>query len=153
MTGLETIFEEHLLECKRAVDEIRSSIDCALGSTSTIQATCQAVGFYPRISPVFLLQRLTRSFWSELEADWRECLVNYSLSLAYAQRAERLVHASRRPDKRTDLLKELVNMGSHGCYEGNPLAFPENLILLRARKGTNLVMCVVLCSHRCRVGF
>ncbi len=129
LTGLETVFENHLLECKRAADEIRSSIDSALGSTSTIQTTCQAVGFYPRISPVFLLQRLTRSFWTELEADWRECLINYGLSLAYTQRAERLVHASRHSDQQADLLKELVNMGSHGCCEGDPLAFPENLIL------------------------
>ena len=94
-----------------------------------IDATCQNATLYPRISPVSLLQRLTRAFWGELPSDWRICLVNYGLSLAYVQRAERLVNASRRPDRRTDLLKELQNMGCHGCDEGDPLAFPENLLL------------------------
>ena len=56
-------------------------------------------------------------------------MVNYGLSLAYGQRGERLVLASRRPDKRTDLLKELANMGCYGRDEGDLLTFAENLIL------------------------
>jgi hypothetical protein len=127
--SLESVFEEYLLKCKRAAEEIRTSIDDVLSGDSMIHKTCQGAGLYPRISPIFLLQRLTRAFWGELPMDWRVCLVNYGLSLTYVQRAERLVNTSRRLDRQTDLLKELLNMGSHGCDEGNPSAFPETLIL------------------------
>ncbi|KAK4182801.1 hypothetical protein QBC35DRAFT_395228 [Podospora australis] len=126
---LESIFEECLLRCKQTTEEIRSNIDEALRGQSTADVVAQAARLYPRISPVFLLQRLARAFWDELSMDWRVCLVNYGLSLVYLQRAERLVRASRRRDRQTDLLKELLNMGSHGCNEGDPLTFPESLVL------------------------
>jgi hypothetical protein len=128
-TALETVFEDYLLQCKQAAEKIRSSIDEVLRGQSIADTACQGTSLYPRISPSFLLQRLTRGFWDDLSTGWQACLVNYGLSLAYLQRAERLVSASRRPEKRADLLKELLNMGSHGCDEGDPLAFPENLVL------------------------
>jgi hypothetical protein len=105
---LGSVLGVYLHECKLRAEEIRHEIDKVLsGGQSLVDATCQAANLYPRISPIFLLQRLTRVFWNELPSDWRICLVNYGLSLAYVQRAERLVNASRRPDRRTDLLKEL----------------------------------------------
>jgi hypothetical protein len=126
---LEGVFRDHFFQCQRATEKIRSSIEDALSGQSIVEATCQGSSFYPRISPVFLLQRLTQDFWGGLSKDWQICLVNYALSLAYVQRAERLVNASRRLEKEADLLKELRNMGSHKTEEGDPMEFPENLIL------------------------
>ncbi|KAK4235167.1 hypothetical protein C8A03DRAFT_46641 [Achaetomium macrosporum] len=115
---LQGTFEKYLLQCKRTVEEIRRSIDQTLAGESIADATCKAAGLYPRISAVFLLQRLTRSFWNDLPMDWRACL-----------RAERLVKGSRHLDRPADLLKELLNTGSHGHEGGDPLTFPESLIL------------------------
>ncbi|KAH6623091.1 hypothetical protein F5144DRAFT_623147 [Chaetomium tenue] len=126
---LERIFRDHLLDCKQATETIRSKIDNALRGQSIAEANCQGSSLYPRISPVFLLQRLSREFWDDLPVGWRVCLVNYALSLAYVQRAERLVNASRRPERQADLLKELRNMGNHNSQEGDPMTFPENLII------------------------
>ncbi|KAK3293166.1 uncharacterized protein B0H64DRAFT_327170 [Chaetomium fimeti] len=126
---LESVFRGHLLQCKRAAENIRGNIEDALRGQSIAEATCQGSNLYPRISPVFLLRRLTWAFWDDLPQDWRACLVNYALSLIYVQRAERLINASRRPERQADLLKELRNMGSHNCEEGDPMIFPENLIL------------------------
>ncbi|KAL2132090.1 hypothetical protein VTI74DRAFT_4243 [Chaetomium olivicolor] len=126
---IESVFEEHFVKCQERAEQIRSSIDEALAGQSITDAICQSVALYPRISPVFLFQRLTRAFWADLPTDWRECLINYGLSLAYLQRAERLVNESRRPDRRADLLKEILNMGSHVCEEGDPMTFPESLVL------------------------
>ncbi|KAL2261316.1 hypothetical protein VTK26DRAFT_4409 [Humicola hyalothermophila] len=123
------MFEEHLLKCQGEVEELRADIDRSLSAQSLAAQICQASGLYPRVSPVFLLQRLTRTFWETLPADWQLCLVNYGLSLAYLQRAERLVNISRCPDRRNDLLKELLNTGTHGCEEGDPLNYPEGLLL------------------------
>jgi hypothetical protein len=129
LTDLESVFEEYLLRCKQDTERIRSSVHNALSGQTVVEATCQGTGLYPRISPIFLLQRLGRAFWKDLPADWRACLVNYALSLVHLQRAERLLHASRRPERSTDLLKEVSNMGSHDSEEGDPLSFPENLLL------------------------
>ncbi|AEO68380.1 uncharacterized protein THITE_2145549 [Thermothielavioides terrestris NRRL 8126] len=126
---LKRALEKYLRKCRLASEEIRSCIDNALRGHSLTDTLCQAAGLYPRISNIFLLERLSRAFWKDLSPEWRECLVNYGLSLAYLQQAERLVAASRRADRQTDLLKELLNTGSHGCQEGDPLSFPESLLL------------------------
>ena len=126
---LDSVFRDHFLQCQQATEKIRSSIEDALSGRSIVEVTSQGSSLYPRISPVFLLQHLTRGFWGSLSEGWQVCLVNYALSLAYVQRAERLVNASRRPERQADLLKELRNMGSHNSEEGDPMTFPENLVL------------------------
>ncbi|KAJ4291237.1 hypothetical protein N0V88_006237 [Collariella sp. IMI 366227] len=125
----EQVFERYLIKCQKTAEEIKKSIDKVLSGNSTTEIICYSAGLYPRISPVFLFQRLTRAFWAKLPEDWRLCLINCGLSLAYLQRAERLINTSRRPDRRADLLKELRNMGSHGLEEGDPMTFPESLLL------------------------
>ncbi|KAK4120622.1 hypothetical protein N657DRAFT_665989 [Parathielavia appendiculata] len=112
---LEAAFEEYLTSCKQATSKIRRSIGDTLGGKSVAEEVGQGALLYPRISPIFLLQRLSRVFWNNLPADWR--------------RAERLINALQRPDCRTDFLKELSNMGSHECGEGEPLVFPETVLL------------------------
>jgi hypothetical protein len=126
---LERVFRYHLLQCQRATEKIRDSIEDALSGRSIVEVTSRRSSLYPRISPVFLLQRLTRDFWDGLSEGWQACLINYALSLAYVQRAERLINASRRPERQADLLKELRNMGSHNSEEGDPMTFPESLVL------------------------
>jgi hypothetical protein len=129
LVDLESIFEQHLLHCKQTAEKIRSQIDHALSTRSFIDHVAKDASLFPRVSPVFLLQHLSRAFWSKLSGPWREALVNYALSLAYLQRAERLLTAGRRHDRRSDLLKEMSNMGSHDSNEGDPLVFPESLLL------------------------
>ncbi|KAL2186630.1 hypothetical protein L209DRAFT_711026 [Thermothelomyces heterothallicus CBS 203.75] len=126
---LRSIFEVHLCECKQTVEEIRGAIEETLSPRSIVDATLQTAGLYPRISPIFLLRRLTRDFWADLSEGWRECLANYALSLSYLQRAQRLVNASSDPSKRTELLREIQTTGTHESDDGNPLVFPENLLL------------------------
>ncbi|GAB1318054.1 ubiquitinyl hydrolase 1 [Madurella fahalii] len=128
--NLRSVFDGYLIRCRCEAEQIRKSIDEALRGRCIAEDICHASGLYPRISPVFLLQHLSRAFWGNLPTDWKVCLVNYGLSLVYLLRAERLANASRRPKRRTDFLKELLNPGSHECSnEGDPLDYPENLIL------------------------
>lgn len=127
--SLESIFQEHLLQCKRAAERIRTAIDETLSTKSIVDATFQAACLYPRISPDFLLGRLRQRSWVKLSDDWPNCLVNYGLTLTYLQRAERLVNASSGTGRRTELLQEILNTGSHECEDGDLLAFPESLLL------------------------
>lgn len=129
LINLTSLFDGCLIRCLAEAEQIRKSIDEALRGRCIAHEICRDSGLYPRISPVFLLQRLTRTCWKTLPPDWRVCLVNYGLSLVYLQRAERLAKASRCPNRQTDFVKELLNLGSHGCSEGDPLKYPENLIL------------------------
>jgi len=106
------------------------SAELALAGTSIAHQVCLDAGAYPRISPMFLLQRLTRGFWTQLPAQWQGCLVDLALSLVYFQRAERLHdHCSRLPERRGDLQRELSNSGDHQNPEWDPLKYPENLLL------------------------
>lgn len=126
---LRRMLEEDLIKCQTEAREMRGKIDEALKGHSITSQVCLASGMYPRISPIFLLQRLSRMFWGQLSQDWRDCLVNYGLSLAYLQRADRLFKASSCPERKSDLIKELLNTGSHGSDEGDPLKYPESLLL------------------------
>ncbi|KAL2159331.1 hypothetical protein VTH06DRAFT_2334 [Thermothelomyces fergusii] len=126
---LKDMFEIHLRECKHTMKQIRTAIEETLSSRSIVDATFQKAALYPRISPIFLLQRLSHDSWPSLSEGWRQCLVNYALSLVYMQRAQRLVIASSSPAKQTELLKEIQNLGAHGLDEGNPLVYPESLLI------------------------
>ncbi|KAK4459473.1 hypothetical protein QBC42DRAFT_299412 [Cladorrhinum samala] len=101
-----------------------------LSGSSIAYQVCNDAGVFPRISPVFLLQRLTRSFWGDLSKPWRCYLVYFALSLVYLQRAERLAsYASDLPRRREDLQRELANAGDHENEEWDPLEYPESLLL------------------------
>lgn len=91
LTGLETVFKEHFLEYKRIQYPLR--LGQHLDDSGNLPSGRFLPSHFARVpAPA------PCSFWSELEADWRECLANYGLSLASAQTAKRLVYASRRSD-------------------------------------------------------
>ncbi|KAK3374532.1 hypothetical protein B0T24DRAFT_577590 [Lasiosphaeria ovina] len=121
---------EKLQKAQERYDSIRRSVEIALTGTSIAHQVCNDAGIYPRISPIFLLQRLTRVVWTQLSQPWRRCLVDLSLSLVHLQRAERLHgHYSGLPERRGDLQRELSNPGDHENPEWDPLEYPESLLL------------------------
>lgn len=121
---------KNLKRARKRYDSVRRGLELALTGTSIAYQICNDAGVYPRISPIFLLQRLTRSFWSHLSEPWRRCLVNFALSLVYLQRAERLdSYGSDLPRRREDLQRELSNPGDHENAEWDPLEYPESLLL------------------------
>lgn len=51
------------------VSEIRAAIDTALRGGSIAHQICLSAGVYPRLSPVFILRRLTRGHWGKLSRE------------------------------------------------------------------------------------
>ncbi|KAK4155980.1 hypothetical protein C8A00DRAFT_41452 [Chaetomidium leptoderma] len=113
--SLKQRLKENLILCQRQSKEIRRAIQQALGGQSIADQVCQAAGMYPRLTTIFLLERLARGFWEDMGKEWR--------------RMERIVNASRRLDRPSDFLEEVQNSGSHECEEGDPLKHPESLLL------------------------
>ncbi|KAK4220947.1 hypothetical protein QBC38DRAFT_155242 [Podospora fimiseda] len=106
------------------------ALQLGLMDTSIASQLCKDAGLYPRISPMFVLQRLTRTFWAKLSNQWRTALINLALSVVYLQRAERLqTYGSDLTRHREDLQRELSNLGDHDNPEWNPLEYPESLLL------------------------
>ncbi|KAL8396684.1 hypothetical protein RB594_003665 [Gaeumannomyces avenae] len=79
----------------------------------------------PVITPIMLLERLSKRHWAELPEAWRRCLVDYAVSLTSLQRAGRLVRAAAGNDRKR-LARELSNVGHEGW---DPIAFPDWLLL------------------------
>ncbi|KAK3689059.1 hypothetical protein B0T22DRAFT_513134 [Podospora appendiculata] len=79
-----------------------------LKGQSIAESVSAGAGLFPRISPIFLLQRLTK----------HNCLINYALALAMDQ------------TRRSDFVKELLNSGYHHHDPSvNPDDFAERLVL------------------------
>ena len=78
---------------------------------------------WPRLSPISLLQQLSRHRWTKLSIEWKGIFVAYGCSLTDLQRAERLMS---HVDNHDELLKELKTPG-HTNWE--PFDFPESLLL------------------------
>lgn len=108
--------------CRERALEIREAIEDCLQANSVAQKAAYQGGLWPRVSPVFLLQRLARHHWKELPEGWRHCITNYAIALTYLQQAERLLNSSSRP---TDLIRELMS----SAHTWDPLQYPESLLL------------------------
>lgn len=78
---------------------------------------------WPRISPIFFLQRLTRKHWQKISEGWKKCIVRYGEAITQLQRAERLLGAGENPHA---LVNELRNAG-HTAWR--PIEYPEWLLL------------------------
>ncbi|KAK3346903.1 hypothetical protein B0T25DRAFT_613574 [Lasiosphaeria hispida] len=133
LSALQLELDGNLAQCRREANAIFEAIKQALKSDSLTHQLCGSAGLYPRISPLFLLERMTRAFWQQLPGKWQHCLVNYALCLSYLQRAERLVTCgpsnSKSPGLLSDLQKELVNAGNHNCSDWDPIRYPETVLL------------------------
>jgi Protein of unknown function (DUF3638)/Protein of unknown function (DUF3645) len=128
------ILLDHLRRCKEHVHKTYVTILSAvtavneLGDSSSAQrhnpsAAAAGVKQWPRLSPIFFLQQLTRGRWQRITSDWKRCIVHYGLALTELQRAERLVSLS---GNHADLVKELRNSG-HTNW--SPVEYPESLLL------------------------
>ncbi|TVY25882.1 hypothetical protein LHYA1_G005662 [Lachnellula hyalina] len=132
-TEIKMILSGYLVHCQNHVKviytNITSNLNCPVRVDSTLlqlskfSAQAASVMQWPRLSPIFLLQQLTRCRWQKITGEWKRCIVEYGLSLTELQRAERLVSSS---DNHADLIKELQNSG-HQSW--SPLDYPESLLL------------------------
>ncbi|KAK0710370.1 hypothetical protein B0T21DRAFT_454868 [Apiosordaria backusii] len=120
---------DYLIKCQRETARMENDIVMALRGNGVAEKLCIDCEFYPRVSPIFLLQHLRRDKWNRLPTTWRVPLLNYALSLAYLQRAERLVNSYGFDNRRVDFLKELRNSGHHDNEDCDPLDWPEYLLL------------------------
>ncbi|KAK4449026.1 hypothetical protein QBC34DRAFT_351713 [Podospora aff. communis PSN243] len=117
---------ESLQTAQARFDSILKSVKVALAGTSIAQSMCFEAGIYPRISPLFLLRRLTQRFWPQLSRPWQKCLIGLALSMVLLQRAERLSVLSEHSGDRQ---RELTNPGDHENPDWDLLKYPENLLL------------------------
>ena len=123
------VLEEYVQQCQLKVERIHNAINQVLEGETVAAQICVEASIYPRLSPVFLLQRLTRSMWNTLPDDWKTCLVDYVLSITHLQRAQRLLAASRNSIRGADFSKELLNCGDHASVSWDPLKYPESLLV------------------------
>ncbi|KAI0892952.1 hypothetical protein F4806DRAFT_488627 [Annulohypoxylon nitens] len=68
---------------------------------------------WPRLCPIFFLERLSHCYWESLPETWKKCIVHYGVAITRLQRAQRL-------------LKELQNPGH---MNWNPEDLPDSLLL------------------------
>lgn len=120
---VEGILSHYLENCSERCDRIYSAIVSALiPSAGNVSAVASSVRQWPRLSPTFFLQQLSRSRWSKIK-DWQHCIIQYGVALTELQRAERLLNSA---GKHAELIKELINPG-HTNW--NPHEYPEALLL------------------------
>lgn len=122
--GLLALNAEHL---QKQTNGIRRNIKESLSGNSIASQISSAAGVYPRISPAFLLEQLSRARWPHLPQDWKKELVNHAVAMAYMNRAQRLLEYSQDPARSSELQKDLQNIGCHDVR--NPLEHPETLLL------------------------
>ncbi|KAK0643172.1 hypothetical protein B0T16DRAFT_391740 [Cercophora newfieldiana] len=129
-TTIQEALRQNLQGVRVRYTEVLRQIELDSAGTSIAHQICATAGMQPRISPVFLLQRLARGSWGQLSQQWRHSLVAFALHLIELQRAERLFSCSLRlSESRSDLLRELSNAGDHKDTRWNPLEYPESLVL------------------------
>ncbi|CZR56907.1 uncharacterized protein PAC_06796 [Phialocephala subalpina] len=115
----------YLDRCQKHVHRVYDAISSCLTSPngSKASAIVASVKQWPRVSPIFLLQQLSRRGWQKITPDWQMCIVQYGRALTDLHRAERLLSLA---GNHTDLFRELQNP-SHTNW--NPLEYPESLLL------------------------
>ncbi|KAJ5471830.1 hypothetical protein N7539_008773 [Penicillium diatomitis] len=96
-------------------------------TSSTFKEKISALAFRahhtPRLSPILLLEQLSRHRWSQLATPWRSWFILYGLSITKLQQAQRLCRLVLSPE---DFLKEIRNSGH---INWDPFQKPENLLL------------------------
>ncbi|KAH6974679.1 hypothetical protein EDB80DRAFT_830861 [Ilyonectria destructans] len=122
------LFQEHLKQCGRRVKSIYESLMDAVNQNlkdvpEAIQRIIRDAGFRPRISPIFFLQQLRNSRWSQLSSAWQDAIAEYGLAITALQQAKRLIRFQNDP---VDLLRELKGAGHKGW---NPHEHSEWLLL------------------------
>ncbi|KAF5698569.1 hypothetical protein FMUND_15060 [Fusarium mundagurra] len=122
------LFQIHLKQCKGRVKSIYGSLLDAVNQDledlpEAIQRIVEDTGFRPRISPIFFLQQLRSSRWSQLPSAWQDAIIEYGQVITALQQAKRLIQFQNDP---VDLLRELESTGHKNW---NPREHPEWLLL------------------------
>ncbi|KAK8044597.1 hypothetical protein PG993_004621 [Apiospora rasikravindrae] len=78
--------------------------------------------FFPRLSPLFVLQQLNRNHWLDLPGPWRSCITQYALAITHMQRSQRMLGLVR---NKLDLKREAENVGHSWELE----RFPDSLLM------------------------
>jgi hypothetical protein len=115
---------EYMHQCEQHVQKLSNAIGAALSPCRALVAA----GYlhqWPRLSPTFFLQQLSRKRWAKLPKEWRSCIVQYGLALTALQRARRLRSLSA-GSRHEDLANEMQNPGHQNW---DPMEFPETLLM------------------------
>ncbi|KAI1100553.1 hypothetical protein F4804DRAFT_348467 [Jackrogersella minutella] len=118
---MEKVLTIHRNTCHRIVKETYSVIVEAV--KTGLQAHSASSQHWPRLSPTFFLQRLSRCYWKKLPECWKNCLVQYGVAITRLQRADRLLRSIHNS---TALISELRNSG-HTNWQ--PKDQPESLLM------------------------
>ncbi|KAH7400360.1 hypothetical protein BKA64DRAFT_574675 [Cadophora sp. MPI-SDFR-AT-0126] len=127
------LLQKHLEQARRQEHDSYESIRSHLESGQS-HASRQS-HMLPRLSRLSILAQLARDKFKNLPLGWRKVIVQYGMSIAVLQRADRLLKAAQNPANAAELLGELNNPGHQNW---NPIDHPdwllvevENNILLR----------------------
>ncbi|KAI1137706.1 hypothetical protein F5Y05DRAFT_58721 [Hypoxylon sp. FL0543] len=121
MEDLEALLVCHLKACQQAVDDTYAAIIEVV--ETGLQARSASNLQWPRLSPTFFLQRLSRRYWRMLPEGWKTCIIHYGVAITRLQRVERLLRAIHNLPA---LISELSNPG-HTNWQ--PRDQPESLLL------------------------
>jgi hypothetical protein len=119
-----SILTEYMHRCEQHVQKLSDATRAALSPCRALVAA----GYlhqWPRLSPTFFLQQLSRKRWAKLPEEWRSCILQYGLALAALQRARRFCSLSA-GSRHEDLANEMQNPGHENW---DPMEFPETLLM------------------------
>ncbi|KAH6961733.1 hypothetical protein BKA56DRAFT_647758 [Ilyonectria sp. MPI-CAGE-AT-0026] len=96
------LFREHLKQCERRAKSVYESLMDAVDQNlkdlpEALQRIVGDAGFRPRISPIFFLQQLRNSRWSQLSSAWQDAIAEYGLAITALQQAKRLIRFQNDP--------------------------------------------------------
>ncbi|RSL41729.1 hypothetical protein CEP54_015726 [Fusarium duplospermum] len=127
-SALPMVFQEHLTQCETNVRSIYEALLAAVNQIqqsvpAAIQQAVQNTRYRPRVCPMFFLEQLKTSRWSELSKTWQDAIAQYGLAITALQQAKRLVSFCK---DEADLVRELENSGHEGWRVHE---YPEWLLL------------------------
>ncbi|XDG05212.1 hypothetical protein ABKA04_004827 [Annulohypoxylon sp. FPYF3050] len=108
-------------DCQELVDDIYNTMRETLeGDLRHRNISSQ---HWPRLCPIFFLERLSHRYWESLPETWKECIVHYGVAITRLQRARRMLKVIH---NRSALIKELQNPGH---MNWDPEDLPDSLLL------------------------
>ncbi|ORY67517.1 uncharacterized protein BCR38DRAFT_407490 [Pseudomassariella vexata] len=114
--------EQHVHYCSSQAASFQADLFKHLRGSEDSLGIAFSSKCFPRISPIFLLEQLNRHNWGKLTMAWRQCIVEWAVSLTHLQRAQRMLATA---GKTNELMKEVKNVG----HSWDPMEFPESLLL------------------------
>jgi hypothetical protein len=122
--NLNAVFKNHLEQCRANVESLYKKTCSRLAvSNVPVYESARQASLLPRLSPSILLRLLASFNPVVLSPEWKLALTCYALSIAFMQKAERLVACGK---SESDMLSELTNLG-HCNWD--PMQYPDWLLL------------------------